>query len=164
MHEKIEKLSSLIDKLIEQNFKLKTETKSLKNRVEQQERKIDSLEKENQSLALKNSKTYGSEQFSAPKLLADFLKFDLKVLNSYLQEHCPEIDKIIEYKQFKGGQSNPSYLLKSISKSYVLRRKPPGKLLKSAHAVDREYRVLTALMNTGFPLHRLIIYVKMTMS
>jgi regulator of replication initiation timing len=45
MHEKIEKLSSLIDKLIEQNFKLKTETKSLKNRVEQQERKIDSLEK-----------------------------------------------------------------------------------------------------------------------
>ena len=58
MHEKIEKLSSLIDKLIEQNFKLKTETKSLKNRVEQQGRKIDSLEKENQSLALKNSKTY----------------------------------------------------------------------------------------------------------
>jgi len=58
MHEKIEKLSSLIDKVIEQNFKLKTETKSLKNRVEQQERKINSLEKENQNLALKNSKTY----------------------------------------------------------------------------------------------------------
>jgi len=58
MHEKIEKLSSLIDKLIEQNFKLKTEAKSLKNRVEQQEGKINSLEKENQNLALKNSKTY----------------------------------------------------------------------------------------------------------
>jgi len=58
MHEKIEKLSSLIDKLIEQNFKLKTEAKSLKNRVEQQERKINSLEKENQNLALNNSKTY----------------------------------------------------------------------------------------------------------
>lgn len=58
MHEKIEKLSSLIDKLIEQNFKLKTETKSLKNRVEQQERKINTLEKENQNLTLKNSKTY----------------------------------------------------------------------------------------------------------
>ena len=58
MHEKIEKLSSLIDKLIEQNFKLKTETKSLKNRVEHQERKVDSLEKENQIRALKNAKTY----------------------------------------------------------------------------------------------------------
>ena len=92
-----------------------------------------------------------SEQFSGTKAVTDFLKFDLKVLNSYLQEHCPEIDEIIEYKQFKGGQSNPSYLLKSISKSYVLRRKPPGKLLKSAHAVDREYRVLTALMNTEVP-------------
>ena len=92
-----------------------------------------------------------SEQFSGTKAVADFLKFDLKVLNSYLQEHCPEIDEIIEYEQFKGGQSNPSYLLKSISKSYVLRRKPPGKLLKSAHAVDREYRVLTALMNTEVP-------------
>lgn len=92
-----------------------------------------------------------SEQFSGTKAVADFLTFDLKILNSYLQEHCPEIDEIIEYKQFKGGQSNPSYLLKSISKSYVLRRKPPGKLLKSAHAVDREYRVLTALMNTEVP-------------
>ncbi len=92
-----------------------------------------------------------SEQFSGTKAVADFLKFDLKVLNSYLQERCPEIDEIIEYKQFKGGQSNPSYLLKSISKSYVLRRKPPGKLLKSAHAVDREYHVLTALMSTEVP-------------
>src|SRR6056300_1080542 len=92
-----------------------------------------------------------SEQFSGTKAVTDFLKFDLKVLNSYLQEPCPEIDEIIEYKQFKGGQSNPSYLLKSISKSYVLRRKPPGNLLKSAHAVDREYRVLTALMSTEIP-------------
>ncbi|MBL6693784.1 MAG: phosphotransferase family protein, partial [SAR86 cluster bacterium] len=92
-----------------------------------------------------------SEQFSGTKDVADFLKFDLKILNSYLQEQCSKIDEIIEYKQFKGGQSNPSYLLKSISKSYVLRRKPPGKLLKSAHAVDREYRVLTALMSTEVP-------------
>lgn len=58
MHEKIEKLSSLIDKLIEQNFKLKTESKSLRNRVEQQERKISTLEKENQNLILKNTKAY----------------------------------------------------------------------------------------------------------
>ncbi len=58
MHEKIEKLSSLIDKLIEQNFKLKTESKSLRNRVEQQERKISTLEKENQNLVLKNTKAY----------------------------------------------------------------------------------------------------------
>ena len=58
-----------------------------------------------------------SEQFSGTKAVADFLKFDLKVLNSYLQEHCPEIDEIIEYKQFKGGQSNPSYLLKALVKA-----------------------------------------------
>ena len=58
-----------------------------------------------------------SEQFSGTKAVADFLTFDLKILNSYLQEHCPEIDEIIEYKQFKGGQSNPSYLLKALVKA-----------------------------------------------
>lgn len=92
-----------------------------------------------------------SEQFSGTKEVTDFLQFDLNILNSYLKDSCDEIDTIIDYKQFKGGQSNPSYLLKTKKKNYVLRRKPPGKLLKSAHAVDREYRVLTALMQTEVP-------------
>jgi aminoglycoside phosphotransferase (APT) family kinase protein len=56
--------------------------------------------------------------------------------------------------QFKGGQSNPTYLLEAESGKYVLRRKPPGKLLRSAHAVDREYRIISALYAAGFPVPR----------
>jgi aminoglycoside phosphotransferase (APT) family kinase protein len=57
-------------------------------------------------------------------------------------------------EQFGGGQSNPTYRLTAPSGRYVLRRKPPGKLLASAHAVDREYRVISALRGTGFPVPR----------
>jgi aminoglycoside phosphotransferase (APT) family kinase protein len=60
----------------------------------------------------------------------------------------------LEVRQFKGGQSNPTYQLITPSQKYVLRRKPPGKLLPSAHAVDREYRVIAALYPTGFPVAR----------
>jgi aminoglycoside phosphotransferase (APT) family kinase protein len=55
-------------------------------------------------------------------------------------------------RQFKGGQSNPTYQLVTPAKKYVMRRKPPGKLLPSAHAVDREFRVISALHPTGFPV------------
>ena len=55
-------------------------------------------------------------------------------------------------RQFKGGQSNPTYLLETPARRYVLRRKPPGKLLPSAHAVDREFRVISALHAQGFPV------------
>ena len=54
--------------------------------------------------------------------------------------------------QFKGGQSNPTYLITAASGRYVLRRKPPGKLLPSAHAIDREYRVTSALAAQGLPV------------
>lgn len=60
----------------------------------------------------------------------------------------------LEVRQFKGGQSNPTYRLESPSGRYVLRRKPPGKLLKSAHAVDREFRVISALYGAGYPVPR----------
>jgi len=56
--------------------------------------------------------------------------------------------------KFAHGQSNPTFLIESASGKYVLRRKPPGKLLKSAHAVDREYRVMTALAGTDVPVPR----------
>lgn len=56
--------------------------------------------------------------------------------------------------EFKGGQSNPTYLLEAASGRYVLRRKPPGKLLKSAHAVDREFRIISALYGADFPVPR----------
>jgi aminoglycoside phosphotransferase (APT) family kinase protein len=58
--------------------------------------------------------------------------------------------------QFKGGQSNPTYRLTTPGRRYVLRRKPPGKLLPGAHAVDREYRVITALHAQGFPGRRAV--------
>ena len=56
--------------------------------------------------------------------------------------------------QFKGGQSNPTYRVEAGGTRYVVRRKPPGQLLPSAHAVDREYRVLSALQGTGVPVPR----------
>src|SRR3954468_24761723 len=63
--------------------------------------------------------------------------------------------RIATVEQFKGGQSNPTYRLSaSDGRKFVLRRKPPGKLLPSAHAVDREYRVIAALHPTGFPVAR----------
>src|ERR1043165_10070769 len=61
-------------------------------------------------------------------------------------------DLVVE--QFKGGQSNPTYRLSAGGKKSVMRRKPPGKLLASAHAVDREYRVITALRDTDVPVAR----------
>lgn len=64
----------------------------------------------------------------------------------------PDFAGPLVVRQFKGGQSNPTYLLESPGGSYVLRRKPPGKLLRSAHAVDREYRVISALHRAGFPV------------
>ena len=89
-----------------------------------------------------------SEQFSGTKEVSEKLAFNLEDLNIYLEKKDINIGNILNYEQFKGGQSNPTYLLTSENNKYVLRRKPPGKLLKSAHAVDREYKVLTSLQNT----------------
>ena len=58
----------------------------------------------------------------------------------------------LEVRQFKGGQSNPTYQLVTPAKKYVLRRKPPGKLLPSAHAVDREFKVISGLNKASFPV------------
>jgi aminoglycoside phosphotransferase (APT) family kinase protein len=77
---------------------------------------------------------------------------ELGPLEEYLQEHVDGYAGPLTIKQFKGGQSNPTYLLEAASGKYVMRRKPPGKLLKSAHAVDREFRVISALYAAGFPV------------
>ena len=77
---------------------------------------------------------------------------DSLALKQYMQEHVVAFEGEISIEEFKGGQSNPTYKVVTPSKSYVLRRKPPGKLLKSAHAVDREYRVITALNDTDVPV------------
>ena len=97
-----------------------------------------------------------SEQFSGTKEVSEKLAFNLEDLNIYLEKKDANIGNILKYEQFKGGQSNPTYLLISENNKYVLRRKPPGKLLKSAHAVDREYKVLTSLQNTEVPIPKTI--------
>ena len=81
-------------------------------------------------------------------------RFDEAKLARWLEANVEGFAGPLEVRQFKGGQSNPTYQLVTPSKKYVLRRKPPGKLLPSAHAVDREYKVLSALYPTGFPVAR----------
>jgi aminoglycoside phosphotransferase (APT) family kinase protein len=73
------------------------------------------------------------------------MELDLPRLEEYLRANVAGYEGPLSVRQFKGGQSNPTYLLVTPGKRYVLRRKPPGQLLASAHAVDREYRVLKAL-------------------
>lgn len=93
-----------------------------------------------------------AEQFSGVTDTPEHLAFDEKALADYMQRHVEGFEGPIEVRKFKGGQSNPTYLVATPSKKYVLRRKPPGKLLPSAHAVDREYKVMTALGAQGFPV------------
>ena len=90
--------------------------------------------------------------FSGTKDVDEKLKFSDANLNQYLKDIIGSDFNIVSVKQFKGGQSNPTYLIEDKKKKYVLRRKPPGKLLKSAHAVDREYKVITALGRTNVPV------------
>ena len=90
--------------------------------------------------------------FSGTKEVSDALKFDVARLESYLARAVPNFRGPLEVRQFKGGQSNPTYSLATPVRRYVLRRKPPGKLLPSAHAVDREFRVIRALHAKRFPV------------
>ena len=82
----------------------------------------------------------------------DSLKLDDTALGVYLNDTIARFSGPVTSKKFSGGQSNPTYLLKTSSGQYVLRRKPPGELLKSAHAVEREFRVMQALSVTGVPV------------
>jgi aminoglycoside phosphotransferase (APT) family kinase protein len=81
-------------------------------------------------------------------------RFDVAALERYMRAHVDGFAGPLTVQQFRGGQSNPTYYVRAGGTEYVLRRKPPGKLLPSAHAVDREYRVITALGKTGFPVPR----------
>jgi len=88
----------------------------------------------------------------------DIHRFDESRLARYLEAHVEGFRGPLEVRQFRGGQSNPTYYLAAGGREYVLRRKPPGKLLPSAHAVDREYRIMTALAGTGVPVPRTHVY------
>jgi len=80
------------------------------------------------------------------------LALDDTALSDYLEQHVPGFRGPLVSTKFKGGQSNPTYLVDAASGRYVLRRKPPGQLLASAHAVDREFRVLLALHGSAAPV------------
>ena len=81
-------------------------------------------------------------------------RFDEAALARYLEGRLPGVDRSTVVRQFQGGQSNPTYHLHTSAGDYVLRRKPAGPTLPSAHAVDREYRILAALAGTGVPVPR----------
>ncbi len=94
------------------------------------------------------------EQFSGTRDVLEAHQFDLQRLQDYMLSHVEGFQGPLTASQFKGGQSNPTYLLEAPSGKYVMRRKPPGKLLKSAHAVDREFKVISALYGADFPVPR----------
>jgi aminoglycoside phosphotransferase (APT) family kinase protein len=88
------------------------------------------------------------------KTVAESHRFDQSRLDGWMKANVEGYQGPMEVRQFKGGQSNPTYQLITPEKRYVMRRKPPGRLLPSAHAVDREFKVISALHPTGFPVPR----------
>jgi aminoglycoside phosphotransferase (APT) family kinase protein len=86
------------------------------------------------------------------------MDMDTRNLAAWLAQHVPGFAGPFTMEQLAGGQSNPTYRLRAASGDYVLRRKPDGKLLPSAHAVDREYRVIGALHAAGLPVPRVFGY------
>ena len=81
-------------------------------------------------------------------------QLDTSRLGDYLADKIPGFATPVTAEKFAGGQSNPTFKLTAGDRHYVLRRKPPGELLKSAHAVDREFRVMSALQDTDVPVPR----------
>ncbi len=98
------------------------------------------------------------ETYSGTKQVSSALSFNERSLEAYLAANVAGFAGPLTVRQFKGGQSNPTYLIETAARRYVLRRKPPGKLLPSAHAVDREFRVISALHPQNFPVAAPVIY------
>ena len=96
------------------------------------------------------------EEFMGTKPVSERQQFDVAALQQYMQTHVEGFSGELEISQFKGGQSNPTFKLSAGGKHYVLRTKPgpAAKLLPSAHAIDREFRVMDALNKAGFPTAR----------
>lgn len=86
-------------------------------------------------------------------------EIDREALERYLADHLAGFERPLQVRQFEGGQSNPTYLLQTAGGDYVLRKKPPGQLLPSAHQVEREYRVMTALAGSGVPVPPTLLMV-----
>jgi len=82
----------------------------------------------------------------------DSHQFDVSALERYLHNRIADVHPPFLVRQFRGGQSNPTYYIETSTQRLVLRRKPPGHLLPSAHAIEREYQVMSALYGTGVPV------------
>ncbi|XP_070569787.1 acyl-CoA dehydrogenase family member 11-like [Ptychodera flava] len=90
-------------------------------------------------------------------------RFDEQKLHRYLIENVPEFPKTnsqLVIRQYRSGQSNPTFYLKKDETEFVLRKKPPGKLLRGAHQIDREFRIQSALYSVGYPVPRQYIFCK----
>ena len=81
-------------------------------------------------------------------------RFDVGALERFLRGRIDGAEPPFTVREFRGGQSNPTYYIAASSKAFVLRRKPPGLLLSSAHAIEREYQVMTALQGSGVAVPR----------
>ena len=93
-------------------------------------------------------------RFTGTRAVAAQHAFDLDRLAAFMREQVPGYGGELHVEQFKGGQSNPTFRLSAGGKHYVMRRKPPGVLLPSAHAVEREFRVISALAASAVPVPR----------
>lgn len=98
--------------------------------------------------------TNAQEKFSGSGPVREGQGFDTSRLAEWMARNIEGFSGPLTVEQFKGGQSNPTYKLITPKHQYVMRRKPSGKLLKGAHAIEREFRVIHALRNTGFPVAR----------
>ncbi len=93
-----------------------------------------------------------SDKFVGTRPVSEAQAFDVERLAGYMRQHVDGFSGDLVVEQFKGGQSNPTFRLSAGGKRYVMRRKPKGVLLPSAHAVDREFRVISALAKTEVPV------------
>ena len=98
-----------------------------------------------------------TELFTGTMPVAERQRFDVAALESYLRSHIDGFDGPLSVEQFKGGQSNPTFKLITPGKTYVLRSKPgpAAKLLPSAHAIDREFRVMNGLYESDVPVAKM---------
>jgi aminoglycoside phosphotransferase (APT) family kinase protein len=100
------------------------------------------------------------DEMMGTKPVSERQRFDVEALGTYLRAHIPGVPEgEVSVEQFKGGQSNPTFKLSAGGQSFVLRTKPgpAAKLLPSAHAIDREFRVMDALQKAGFPAPRQLL-------
>ncbi len=97
------------------------------------------------------------DTFAGTTAVREGFEVDRRALHAYMEAKVRDFSGPLTIEQFKGGQSNPTYKLVTPSRSYVMRRKPSGQLLKGAHAIEREARAISALHGTGFPVPEMFV-------